>query len=261
MSFNDKVLILNSANADFKDLSNGEARFIMKDPLRLENSVPKLALNTVSFYNFFVNISAADNNNHLFITNDYLNLVKYDITIPDGSYGYEELNDVLQLAIAANNPAGITGCGITINGDASQNKIYFKFAEVGWAISLSGTTPYTLLGCVLDSTFPAAAVSTVANEVHYAPAVAAFDTVTAVNVQTNLSNSIVYGNNYSNILYSTMVTGAVGSNIQMTPANLLWVHSPSLATGVSEIIIRLLNQSGAPIKLSADFLVVLQIQL
>lgn len=260
MATRDMILVLNSANATIKDLTNGRAQYILKDPLRLEDQLPKICVNSFSFTNWFKNISAALGNNKIYYSDDATpgQEMKYSITVPDGSYEPETLNTFIINELA--NLAVAPGL-FQILPDYSQNKIYFQFdgTLIGWYVYMHTDSPFTILGLTVSTPYPASQSNTV-NEIVYADTIAAFNNITAINVKTNLSNNFVYGTNSSSVLYSTGLTARAGYVQSSEPQNLLWSDSRTLQSGISEIIIDITDQSDTAINMSEDFIVILMIR-
>lgn len=253
-----KILILNSANATSSDLTTGRANFILEQTLRFEDKKPKIAVNSFSFTNFFKNVSASIGNNVLYYSDDALDGEKYSITIPDGSYTPESLNTLIGDALTADGYApGL----FQILADYSQNKIYYKFSSVltGWFVHYGLDSPFALLGGTVSQNIPASQANVV-NEIEYATNVAAFNNITDVNLTSNLSNNVIYGTNQSAILYNTSPSVSVGSVQVDRPYNLLWTDSISLQSGISEIKLQIVDQSGTAVELYEDFTVVIQIR-
>jgi len=256
----DIVLILNTANATTKDLATGHASYVLGEPLRFEKSQPKIAVNSFSYTNFFLNISAALVNNKIYYSDDDSDSDKYNITIPDGSYSVETLNTYIVNAL---NAVGATVAGLfEIVADYSQNKVYIKWGDTltTWYLSFEAGTPYTLLGFDLDDFVPADQ-SNSANEINYAPNNAVFNNIEAINIKTNLSNNIVLGTRQSNVLYQSIPSVNPGSVQTDRPQNLLWASSYTLSAGISEIVIDLTDQSGTPMVMSENFVVMVQIHV
>ena len=258
---NDTVLILNSANASTIDLTTGHAEFQLDNPLQSnKENVPLLSLNSFTFTNYFYNITAALGNNKIYYSDDDTvgEEEKYNITIPDGSWGYEELNTYIVNKLVEDTTApGL----FELLADNSQNKIYIKFGPTltGWYVYMGADSPFTLLGLTTLTPYPADQ-SNVVNEIVYADTTAAFNNVEAINVKTNLSNNFIYGSKTGNTLYSTSPAVGIGSVQIDRPYNLLWQNSETLRSGISKIIIDIVDQDENTLAMAENFAVVLQIK-
>lgn len=257
----DTVLILNSANATTVNLITGQANFILSDTLSFPDRLPKIALNSFSFTNFFYNITTGVNDK-IYYSDDLKDETKYDITIPAGSYSPETLNTfwVNQILADGNAPAL---CQFL--ADYSQNKIYIKYGALlgaGWFVHFGALSPFTLLGGVVNGNYPGAVgvpVLNAANEIVYMPLVAAFNNVEALNVKTNLSNNFIYGLRKANTIFSTSPSVSVGSVQIDRPYNLLWSDSDTLRCGISEIVINITDQNDTALRMAENFTTVLQV--
>jgi len=253
----DTVLILNSANATTVDLTTGSASFVLSEQLSFTDRLPKIAVNSFSFTNWFLNISAALGNNKIYYSDDTLDKTKYTITVPDGSYTPETLNTFIVNELA--DQAVAPGL-FQILPDYSQNKIYIQYAATtGWFVRMHTDSPYTVLGLTVSTSYPASESNT-ASEVVYADTTAAFNNIETINVKTNLSNNFIYGTNQSSVLFSTGLTAQVGYVQQTAPYNLLWSDSRTLQSGISEIVISITDQNDAAVNMSENFIVTLQIR-
>lgn len=254
----DLVLILNSAQATSVDLTTGSATFILGESLSFQDSAVRVAVNSFSFTNFFLNISAALANNTIYYSDDPLDSTKYSITIPDGSYSITSLNSFISGQLLAD---AVAPALFEFLPDYSQNKVYVKWGPTlsTWFLSMEAGTPYTVLGFDLNDFVPAGKSNTV-NEINYAPNAAAFNNVESVNVKTNLANNIILSTGRSNVLYQTVPTVSPGSIQKDEPNNLLWATSATLSSGISEIKINITDQNDTALPLQENFVVVLQMR-
>lgn len=251
------VMVLNSANATSSTLSAGYAQFLLDSQLRFDYP-PKIAVNTFSFTNFFYNISAALGNNELHVT-DGATTTPFTLTIPDGGYSIENLNTIVAGLLT---DAGHSGA-FEILPNYSANKAYIQFGTVvgGYSLLFDAGTPYTLMGAVLNEKLPAGAgVYSIDNQQVYFSTAAAFNNIETININTNLSNNFIYGTSNSAVLYSTAPSVSVGSVQVDRPINLLWSNSQALVGGVNDIIIKLTDQTGAPLPMQENWMIILQIK-
>lgn len=260
MSLNNyKALFLSSSEATSYDSTIAKATWSLSTPLRFtvsENQssvkswpptvgkvVPQIAVHSMSYTNFFVNISAALANNTINFSDDPLDPTKYTITIPDGSYDITTLNTLLvaeQIAIPA------VGVKIfDILPDYTLNKAYILFAVAGWYVHFPVAS--TLLGFTAGE--KPVGMSSLVGEICIAENYATFDNVELVCVSSNLSNDALAGSglSQSNILYRSVPSAPISFAVKDQPANLLWVNSDVLSGSVSQLEIQLVNQSGVPI--------------
>lgn len=255
----DSVLILDTASATTKDLTTGDATWNLEVPISYRNQNPVFCLNTFSFTNFFLNIFTGINDT-IYYTDDLLDMTKYSIVFPQGSYSVESLNTywVNKLLEDATAPGMCT-----LNGDYSQQKVYIQYAAgapgIGWTVYFAADSPFALMGATVATAYPAA-LPIVGSTITYLTNVAAFNNIERINIHTNLGNNFIYSTRAGNVIYSTTPTASVGSTNLEKPNNLLWCVSDALRSGISFINIYLTDQNGARINMTEDFMVILQIR-
>lgn len=244
-----KVIFLDSAQATTKTLATGYASWILQEPF---GNLPgaQICASQFSFTNFFINVSAAIGNNHFYYSNDPLDLTKFDITIPDGSYSFTDLNTFITNEVKAAQ----TGNEIfTLVANYSTNKIGVLFGNfAGWYIHFSAASPFTLLGFAALQNVPATQ-SNVAYYQEFGAATATFNNITNLKVSTNLSNDSISNTNQSSIILTAVPTVSVGSTQTTEIQNLLWLASTPLESKITEIRVQILDQNDATVNLSEDF--------
>lgn len=252
-----QTIILNSANATYLSAAKSTANFVLGHPLRYEDKTPEICISKFSFTNFFNNITTGVNDT-IYYSDDSGDETKYEIVIPQGSYSVDSLNSYIQFKLIEDgNAPGL----FNIYGDASTNKVYYVFSDTltGWYIHFDTDSPYTILGGTNGQEIPAGK-SNVVNYTEFATNQAAFNSIEALNIGTNLSSNVIYGVDRSNILYHTVPTAAIGYVQQDEPYNLSWSISNSLSTGVSEIQITITDQDGNLITFSENWIIEIRIR-
>ncbi len=247
-----KVIFLSSAQASIKDLTSGTATFLLRNPIQFSRS--QIGLNEFSFTNWFINISAAIGNNHLYYSDDPANETKYDITIPDGSYSLSALNDY----VVAEQASVVGNVIFNIVPNYSTNKAGIQFGNVaGWYVHFGATSPYTLLGFANGQEVPVGKANT-NYYIEYGGSTAAFNNITLLKVWCNLTTDSISNTDQSSVIYQTSPTVDVGSTQSSTPHNMLWMDMP--IQNISQITVRILDQSDTPVNMSEDFSITLAIR-
>lgn len=244
------ILYLNSANADYKDLSTGRCSFDMKPPIELPAKTQlKMALHNFSFTNFFTNIYTGTNDK-FYYTNDAGTPNKYSITIPEGSYSVSDLSDAINSGVINN---GHTDGLITLIPDYSTNKVLFSISTTGWQLYFPAGSPYILLGTTLNQKIPSGGLTTGAYS-ELATNVATFNSILQLYLHTNLTNSSLFAGKQSDIIASITPTAEIGSIQETSPTNLLWTSmSDKAGMLINTINLNITDQSGNTVKLSDDF--------
>jgi hypothetical protein len=253
------VLYLTSSNASYKDLATGQARWTMDPVLSFPTGAKlKLTLHSMSYTNFFINISVALGNNTFFYTDDVAVPNKYTVTIPSGSYNVSDLSDAINSGIVNNtHPDGL----IVLIPDFSTNKVQFNISAAGWQVTFPAGSPFALLGTNLNQTIPAGAL-TIGAYSELAPNVATFNSILNIYVHSNLTNASVFNGRQSDVIGTIIPTASIGSVQDNKEFNLIWIPCNNLGgSSVNEIQVRLTNQAGVPLNLSDDFSVVIIISM
>ena len=245
------IIYLTSANATYKDLSNGIANWVLDPVISFSASSKfKVALHSFSFTNFFVNISAALANNTFSYTDDVAVPAKYTITIPTGSYNVSDLSEAINVAVVN---AGHADGLITLVPDFATNKVQFSISAAGWQLYFPAGSPFVLLGTTLNQKIPAAGL-TIGAYTELAPNVATFNSILSIYVHSNLTNNSIFNGRQSDVIGSIIPTASIGSVQDNKEINLIWTSADSLSgQSLNQIQVYLTNQSGAPINLSDDF--------
>lgn len=263
-----KCLFLSTATATTKDLTTGSARWALSEPLRFAESknqgavqswppttvaqggrYPEVAVHQFSYVNWFINISAALNNNVFYFSDDALDDTKYTITIPDGSYDIVSLNTFV---VAAQLASGAAVHVFNLNPNYSTNRVVIEFLLANWYVNIPPTDIVTLLGFP-TAYYPADQASDIGETIE-ATNVAVFNNIQTVNISSNLTNNALAGTSLrqSNIIFSSVPSSPVGYAVNDTPPNLLWIVSELLTGSVSEIALQLVDQTGTPINTSDE---------
>lgn len=241
-----KAIFLSTATATVKDLTRGFGQWNINESLSFRGLKPEIALHSVTYQNFFVNISAALGNNHIYFSDDPIDDTKYDITVPDGSYDLTTLNDYLVVQQNTLVSAHI----FDILPDYTLNKAVINFLVAGWYLNFPVTS--TLLGFT-NGYYPAGQSSTV-GELDYAANFAHFNNVELVQVECNLCNDALAGSGllHTNIIYRSAPTVPIAYQMHDTPINLIYLPSDVLTGCINEITVTLSDQNGNPINLLGE---------
>ena len=242
-----KILFLDSAKASIKDLANGKATFILREPF---GEVPDamVAASSFSFTNWFINVTSAINSK-IYYSDDPANETKYFVDIPTGSYSFADLNTYVQNQVLADRGFAV----FQFVANFSTNKVAVQFANVaGWYVHFQADSPFTLLGFANPQNVPVGKAN-VAFYLEYAASTAAFNNITSIKVCTNLTNDSVSNTNQSPVILQTTPLVSVGSTQTSEVQNLLWMASTPLHDKVTEIRVWILNQLDVPLAMSEDF--------
>lgn len=266
-----KTLYLNSAQATKTDLTTGKATWLLRDPLRfgpptqlswpfgdksapMSTTFPEICCHKFGFVNFFLNITAAEGNNHLYYSDDPLTPAKFDCVIPDGCYTLTTFNEVIEDHQL--NTLGVLGIKFSILPNSATSKSYIKFAAADWYVHFPADS--TLLG--FDAGNVPADMTSVVGETIFADHVAQFNSVEQIHVTCNLTNETVFGVSSSNTIFVCTPVVTVGSTQESSDYFPVWIQSPMLQNTTNEITLQLKDQDGEPIYLSENFSVTLLIR-
>ena len=251
-----KTIFLDSAAATVKDLSRGYARFILSEPFGSFTN-PQIAAQQFSFTNFFINVSATLGNNKIYYSDDALDVTKYTITVPDGSYSINDLNSYVSSYLKANH-AGVAL--FTLAPNYPTNKIGIQFGNVvGWFVHFSADSPFTLLGFANGQDVPATQANT-AYYIEFGGASAQFNNIQNIKVTTNLTSDSISNTNQSNVILTTVPVVEVGSTQTTQVYTLLWLESTPLRDKITNIEVQIIDQHDQPLNLSEDYTLTLLIR-
>lgn len=248
------ILFLDSAGASDKNLAVGQAHWILKQPI---GSVPnaQVGCSQFSFTNYFVNVSAALGNNKLYYSNDALAVTKWTVTIPDGSYSFNDLNAFLKAELISQGHGTVAGTPVfSLVANYATNKVGIQFSavDVGFFAHFGADSPFTLMGYTNGQNVPASKAN-VAYYLEMGPNSAQFNNITNLKVSTNLTNSSISNTNQSPIILTCVPVVAVGSTQTFEAKNILWLSSSALEDKLTEVRVQILDQSDHPVLLSEDF--------
>lgn len=255
------VLYLNSASANYSNLTRAEATFVMSPPIVLpKNSSIKIACSQFSFTNYFINVSAALANNVFTIQSSAP--ATFALTIPDGSYSVSELSSAIN-TLGIN--AGLADGLVQLIPDFSTNKVLFSISTAGYRLSFPAGSPYVLLGTTLAQfipaeVIPATPVYTTGAYSELAPNVAAFNNITNIYLHSSLTNNSVFSGDQSDIIASIIPNVSIGSIQQYDPFQWVYIDASQLSGGtISQIRLYLTDQVGASVQLTDNWGAVLVI--
>lgn len=251
-----KTIFLDSSQATISDLNRGYARFILSEPF---GGIPEaqIAASQFSFTNFFINISATIGNNKIYYSDDALDVTKYTITVPDGSYSINDLNSYVSNYLKANH-AGVAL--FTLMPNYPTNRIGIQFGNVvGWFVHFGADSPFTLLGFANGQDVPATQANT-AYYIEFGGASAQFNNVQNIKVATNLTNDSISNTNQSSVILTTVPVVEVGSTQTTQIYTLLWMESTPLRDKITNIELQVFDQNDQPLLLSEHFTLTLLVQ-
>lgn len=208
-------LILDSNPAGgAKNVSSDGSSFAVNYKLNIK--IPKDAINitcelhSANVWNSSPNISALHGNNHFIFTTGG---TTYDLTIADGLYSLEQLEDTLTKLMVNE---GLTGDEINLVANESTQKVVIHFTQAGQSIDFTGSnTVRDILG------FDAAVYSSGTGEQFVgAPNVAGFNTLNYFLIKNSLVEyGIPFNSQYKNILGIVNITEEPGSLIAYESSN------------------------------------------
>jgi len=251
-----KTVFLDSSQATVSDLTRGYARFILSEPF---GGIPEaqIAASQFSFTNFFINISATIGNNKIYYSDDALDVTKYTITIPDGSFSINDLNSYVSNYLKANH----SGVALfTLIPNYPTNRIGIQFGNVvGWFVHFGADSPFTLLGFANGQDVPVGQANT-AYYIEFGGSSAQFNNVTNIKVTTNLTNDSISNTNQSSVILTTVPVVEVGSTQTTQIYTLLWMESTPLRDKITNIELQVLDQNDKPLLLSEHFTLTILVQ-
>lgn len=180
-------------------------------------------LQSARFWYTFPNISASKGNNKFYFTNDVANPTKYSITIDDGLYSVQTLNNTIKNALVN---LGLSSTAIELSGNDSTGKTFFAL-ESGYQLYFPSDSMRVLLGFNLNQKVPASGLTTGAYG-EYSPNIADFSDLSSVMIHSSLvSRSIVNGVS-SDVIASIAPSVSVGSQQSYSPQHLIKVNADNL---------------------------------
>lgn len=253
MSNFQNIIYLTSSNASSVNLATGSANWVMNPPIQYDrNQKLKVAVQSFSYTNFFVNLSAALANNVFTLKNNLTGGHTFTVTIPDGSYSVDDLSNTINNGLINQGlPTGI----VSLTPDYNTSTVVFTLSTVGYQISFPAGSPYILLGTNLAQTIPAGnTYTTVANYSESGPSQATFNSILGLYVHTSLTNNSIFNGIQSDILYQSTPTADIGSIQSDSPFFPLWIDASTLSgASVNNISVYITDQNGNPVVLSDNF--------
>lgn len=238
-----KFLVLDSTQAGATDTSDFTVEF--SPPIDLRDGNWELALNKLSCWYSWYNISAAQGNN----TMRYNNSVGWNnVVIPDGQYSIGDINDYLHSVMKANGDYTLSGTveiyDIEITPNYATNKVHLEFTN-SYQLDLSVSDIYLLMGS-------ASAIYSVSG-----------DLPNNANITNDIDNLwarcsiVVGGGSYLNsitddIIYTFVPESPPNSNINIIPLQLIYMPIAQANNLVRKMRLYITDNLGRPIDFNGE---------
>lgn len=200
-----------------------------------------IALQSVYHYYSFYNISAALGNNLINYNNGSVDRV---LTIPDGTYSIELLNDWLHGVMLSfgdvTTTSGVNTFDITIRANFAELKVDIDISG-GYTLDLTQSDINLLLGfnsVVVNSSTTGSNPANINNGVN------------SLNVECDIINGGFSGGFSSNVIHNYTPNNLPGSLISSIPFQLVWL--PVSQRNVQSINIRITDQLGRLLDLNGE---------
>jgi hypothetical protein len=231
----------------------------LNSPITIPRLSKYASLEVVSakVWNVSPNVSAAIGNNHFYFTYQG---VDYDVTLPDGLYGIDEMN--LFMEIYFSNDSVLPNDLFVFEENGATQKLSVKFNYIGV------TMDFTLVNACIDvtgffsvhneasDTFSSTEVivSTIAGESFIAPNEARFNRVVNYYITSNLLSDGIPINNRSNgVICEVPITVRAGSLINFVPTNPLRADCSDLIGQSKQLIsFGLVDQLGREVSTAGE---------
>ena len=246
------VVYLNTSTSAVKNLATGTAQFTFSPPLQIPTGKIKVCCQSMTFTNYFVNISAALGNNKFYYTDNVGVPNKYSIIIADGSYSVSDLNVAVNNGVINNGQAANL---IVLTPNFSTNTVVFTIASSGYQLYFPAGSMYLLLGCALNEKIPAAGLTT-ATYSQSAPNIATFNSILNIYLHTSLTNESTFSGTQSDVLAVATPSVSIGSIQVLEPTNLIWTNAGNMSgSSLNSINVSLTDQNNNGLNLSDDYAV------
>lgn len=211
-------------------------------------SIPKgaidaqVAINSAAIWYVNPNISVQLTNNEFTFTTTAAPAGTYTITLPDGLYSLEGLNNTLSNAFVN---LGLPSNLFVISGDDATQSTVITFLTSGDSIDFTVANSLRFILGFNNAVYTAPS----ANYNLYSPNPAAFNADNSYLISSTLTSVGIPINNQSfGILVNVPITATPGSQIVYQPANLVWSDASDLIGQIKQFItFRLTNQSLVPV--------------
>jgi hypothetical protein len=231
----------------------------LNSPITIPQDSVYASLEVVSakVWNVSPNISAGIGNNHLYFVYQG---VDYDVEIPDGLYGIEELN--LFIKIYFSNDAVLPNDLLVLEENGAIQKLSVKFNYIDTTIDFTrpnaciDVTGFFTTHNEVSDTFTSTMVisSTIAGESITAPNEARFNRIVNYYITSNLLSDGIPLNNRSNgIICEVPILVKAGYLINFVPTNPLRVDCTDLIGNSKQLIsFGLVDQLGREVSTSGE---------
>jgi hypothetical protein len=218
----------------------------------------KMALQNLSLYYSWYNISATLGNNTLSYTH---NSITYTITFPDGSYSIEDITGFIHFTMKQNNHYLLDAVGDELYFIKFEENIVYNCFTLTCDVVPSVLGTYTnpgsmvLTGTTMTITIPATPIRDnlgfssqtfptspqATQQQKNSEVIPQITPTTSVQIHSPLVNNSFYSPKYSDVFYTFTPKSSFGTNLAIEPSNLVWnnVHSASF----NEIFVRFTDQN------------------
>ena len=236
---------LHISTSNSKTSQNSVLRYRFTSPMELDGYI---ALSNITLWYNWKNITAAEGNN----TFSYLkgSSDSVDITLPDGSYSVEDLNDYLHFVMKqkdhddeATDPDGNGEYAINLYANPVYNRVSLTILD-GWKIRFRAGLAKTL----------GASEGSFSRSINF-PRVPQLENVKSVQVHCNLVSNHYQSD--SSLLYNFTPDNSYGSLLSIEPRFPQWRKTRH--TEESEVEVWLTDQNSKILALEDDWGVILQI--
>jgi len=246
----DSILLnINTNDLNITNTHDFEIRF---DALQLDHNADyHIALVSYNIPYTWYNISAAQANNQFRYSPD-AGVNYYNLTIPDGNYGVDDLNTELQTLIVSNGHAADK---IVISGDYNSMRVDLEILEVAWRVDFQDANSNNFRNILgFNSAEYSGAVNTIFRAENRANISNDIDSV-SINCSIVDTGSILLNNRQSSSLYHITDYGA-GAGSYLTARVPYPVYLPiNIKGNIHNIHISIRNQSDQIIDLNGEHIV------
>ena len=252
----------NSIQRGNSSVEYNRIKLVLNSPLILPKK-SYVALASLSIPYSWNNITTAfDNNSFSYVINNQTRV----ITLPEGSYQYQDFQDYLETQMFANGDYLLDSDGTPVYFIKIElNPIYYsltitckKIPSVlpsGWSnpsgLSLSASTPQLIVPNTNIQNYLGFSAGTYpvlpATSDYYvnSNSTPIVSVVSSVLIKCNMSNNFGYSNPINALYDFTCNSGSFGNQIEIRPTNLLW--NPCISDSLNYVEVELCTQSNVPL--------------
>jgi len=202
----------------------------------------QVAVNSAAIWYVNPNVSVMLTNNDFKFTTTAAPAGTYTVTLPDGLYSLEGLNNTLSNAFVN---LGLPANLFVLSGDDATQSTVITFLTSGDSIDFTIANSLRIVLGFNSAVYTAPS----ANYNLYSPNPAAFNADNSYLISSNLTSVGIPINNQSfGILVNVPITASPGSQIIYQPANLVWSDAGDIIGQTKQFLnFRLTNQSLVPV--------------